>query len=1113
MFRCWRHSVLYLRMHRRAQQQGKELRKQRRLTLLTEADQAIRQGQSRLFYQLVDKLAPKGRFRKFQMTKAGQILTAAEELEVMRKHFVQVFNPDHPAETSQVAITVADAPFQVECHELQAFLDKLPIRKAGAPATAPGAVWRACSDMVAPLLTDLLNRRWSQSPLSPPEPWAKALQDAGITGAPAELLLTWLHRCTYDLFVDGKCAHIPTTRGVKQGCPASPLLFAAFMTLITRRLSTRLSCEWVAQHLTMFADDFHVGKCFHSYHELETLSAQADYLGAVTTYGPSATVCGLSEEHHAQIQTLMMRNQMIHLCSPLNIPGTNRLREVLASQPQSVSHPELDASLAPPNVDPSPFSGARDMTEASPPQPSAVPLLPAQVLEKHITSWSCPAMPLPPTHTCAQVSSLGSPQGAELPDAASASTALLAPVLTASTPPPPGQLGQRTAVISASNLEDVRPRDPILRTEVEQSSGRIWERAMNILAEGGLSALLRHPINRELLHHCGVCDQWLATPTALKNHYRLQHTAVYDRVVSFTLSLHLMAMAAPPSPQATDEVLGQLQSCFGSVLANKRSMDDPMQAVPADRTQKTGRGAVALGGQGKGFQGKGARRRPGGRGRGENSRTFPHADSHSFSSGSTADNEDAELLHLLAKAVVRHEDSINILRRSTGWVFWARSGEGSILPLLSDLARKWSEAASKQEIQPGRVSLRVTLLWGLLTCLQEKVANLTQDQIAFAMQSSWIDTNGGWNFQKWDAHHQMLIVDTSRPPLSTAQVKESLGKLLQVINGDTLTRFSATQEIRADAQGKITFHADISLRAPGSDALYQELVRLQGSALFQIIGVQFKPEGSLTEYGSPDVRSSDMCAHLMAALVPLQFLLTYPGATAVFGYTPQLQKACRSSNTAFWQRYVIEASLPPQVYLLICRRGGVGTGASAGCAGPNARLEAGRTQMSVICVLQELWELELPSILGLAHPRFSADDAASDAGWEDFSIPEVEVEDSSSLRDGSGQRDSPQPASSGQLESPHGIEPTSTSIPSPKASSDVISSFVIDADAEASATQDLLATQVYAPTDPTSGVWSEVWNMDRPTLGFHTYELRLDGIVLPPEPEPDASSMELLAFS
>ncbi|OLP84392.1 LINE-1 retrotransposable element ORF2 protein [Symbiodinium microadriaticum] len=778
LFQCWRHSTLHLRMHRDARQQGRELRKQRRLSLLSDADQAIRQGQSRQFYQLIDKLAPKGRFRKFQMCKGGDLLTPAEELEVMRKHFVQLFNHDRPGNSTLSSTSLAetaDTSFQVCSHELQVYLDKLPARKAGAPSTAPGAVWRACSDLISPTLAGLLNQRWDHSPLTPPEPWvratlslllkphksgsapkdfrpiglldalgkasismlmskiradleayirtspqfayltgrstsdalrrvyvhntaaramrmpstrdphykraggkpvtlqgalqvcldltsafdfvprhliAEALQDAGITGAPAQLLLSWLHACSYDLYVEGKCAHIPTNRGVKQGCPASPLLFAAFMTLITRRLSSRLTPEWVAQYLTMFADDFHVGKCFYGYNELEPGD---NYV--------------LSFEH----------------------PWNQFLTQCLAD-------------------------------------PDPVAIAPAQD----------------------------------------------APV----------------------------------------------DAARSILTTG---RVLR------------------ADPTSCDTTRNTSHiVSVSGSVASSTLFFNMATGAH--SSQAAEEVLGQLQSCFGGVLANKRSAEEPGQMPPdqGDRAQKTGRGAIALGGSGKGFQGKGGRRRPGGRQQG---RATPSSDNRSYASGSTLDSEDAELLHLLAKAVVRHEDTLSVLRRSTGWVFWIRSGENSILPMLADLAKTWYGKANSQEIQPNRVSLRVALMWGIMTCLKDKLTGLTQDQQAFAIRNTWADTNGSWNYQKWDAHHQTLIVDTTRPPLSTPQALESLGALLQVLNGDTLTRFAATQEIRADAQGKITFNADISLRAPGSEALYQELVRLQGSALFQIIGVQFKPEG------------------------------------------------------------------------------------------------------------------------------------------------------------------------------------------------------------------------------------------------------------------------------
>ncbi|CAE7578930.1 Pol, partial [Symbiodinium necroappetens] len=828
LFQCWRHSVQFARMHRMAQRQGKELRRARRANLLMQADQAISSGSSRLFYQLVDKLAPKGRYRKFQLSRGGSILTPEEELDTMRKHFTQVFNGDNTQLPTPPELHAEDSSLPVDSRELQVFLDKLPARKAGAPHTAPGAVWCMCSDLVATPLAKILTQRWSQAPLQPPDNWAKAtlslllkphktgsspkdfrpiglldalgkasismllsklrfdletyvrttpqfayvtgrstsdalrrvflhnhdaralrspstrdphfkraggrspslqgglqvcldltsafdyvprhliaeaLHEAGITGAPAELLLNWLHQCTYDLYIDQQHTSIPTNRGVKQGCPASPLLFAAFMTLVTRRLSSRLTTEWVERCLTMFADDFHIGQCFHSYHELETLSSRIGYI----------------------MSTLRSHGMSVHATKAkaiITIEGTKRSTAV-----KKLVRTSEDGRL----------------------------------FRIH-TKQGDEFLPL-----VRQADYLG------------LDVFYMLTVLSPS----------RTGSVQTLVLKHLRG---IARKTFESAFGR------------------QEPDDPHVLPYDHDWNLHLAS--------RLMSEAQDLQVASLKVPKHPfdrarhsvdgVSVSRGPAPQKGTESEREDES-FGSVLvaAGKRGTDEKPTGAPQDRLPKVGRGSVALGGQGKGFQGKGGRRRPG---KNQNGRPQSDSGNSSFLSGSTTDGEDAELLHLVARAIVRHEDTLNVLRRSTGWVFWIRSGDHSILPTLVDLASKWREVAEKQEIQADHISLRVTLLWGIFTTLKEKLSHLSQEQLAYANRASWIDTSSNWNFQRWDSQHQMLIVDTYRPPLSLAQIQESLATLLRVINGDTLTRFAATKGISADMQGTVLFQADISLR-------------------------------------------------------------------------------------------------------------------------------------------------------------------------------------------------------------------------------------------------------------------------------------------------------------
>ena len=76
------------------------------------------------------------------------------------------------------------------------------------------------------------------------------------------LLSTWHEHSLYFVQHDSGDCPIQVGRGVRQGCKAAPGLWNCFVVIYLHELMATLPFDWIQRHLTLYADDFHIGSTF-----------------------------------------------------------------------------------------------------------------------------------------------------------------------------------------------------------------------------------------------------------------------------------------------------------------------------------------------------------------------------------------------------------------------------------------------------------------------------------------------------------------------------------------------------------------------------------------------------------------------------------------------------------------------------------------------------------------------------------------------------------------------------------------------------------------------------------------------------------------------------------
>ena len=97
------------------------------------------------------------------------------------------------------------------------------------------------------------------------------LSTLGIDCNITRILHCWHVDTAYFVSHDGESVPVQVQKGLRQGCKGAPFLWNSLMVLMLHELQTHLPYTWICDHLTIYADDCHIGGLFTNGTELDFL--------------------------------------------------------------------------------------------------------------------------------------------------------------------------------------------------------------------------------------------------------------------------------------------------------------------------------------------------------------------------------------------------------------------------------------------------------------------------------------------------------------------------------------------------------------------------------------------------------------------------------------------------------------------------------------------------------------------------------------------------------------------------------------------------------------------------------------------------------------------------